>query len=243
MPASAALRDADGMIPDVDLALKTLIEREAVDPTEVEVVFDAPTKDWAGRRQGPTVDVYLYDIREDMRRRSRGLINEYDGPRVLARHMPPRYFKMSYLVAAWTQRPEDEHRLLASLLLNLMKFEALPRDVLNGSLAELGLPVPVTVALPPPEDRSFADVWTALGGELKPSLDIVVTAPVAGHSFPVAPPVTSPPTLVTSGMYGTVPAETMRNGAPPDVAERNQQATRPAADGRRRRHGSGKSTK
>jgi hypothetical protein len=188
------------MIPEVDQALKTLIEREAVDPNEVEVVFDAPTKEWAGRRQGPTVDVYLYDIREDMRRRSRGLINEYDGHLVLSRHHPPRYFKMSYLVAAWTQRPEDEHRLLASLLLNLLKFEALPRDVLTGSLAELGLPVPITVALPPPEDRSFADVWTALGGELKPSLDIVVTAPISGRSFPVAPPVTSPPTLITQGM-------------------------------------------
>ena len=36
----------------------------------------------------------------------------------------------------------------------------------------------MTVALPPPEDRSFADVWSALGGELKPSLDLVVSAPV-----------------------------------------------------------------
>ena len=36
----------------------------------------------------------------------------------------------------------------------------------------------MTVALPPPEDRSFADVWSALGGELKPSLDVVVSAPV-----------------------------------------------------------------
>jgi Pvc16 N-terminal domain len=241
VPASGAPRDTDDMIPDVDHALKTLIEREAVDPSEVEVVFDAPTKDWASRRQGPTVDVYLYDIREDLRRRSRGLTNEYEGNRVLARHLPPRYFKMSYLVAAWTQRPEDEHRLLSSLLLSLLRFEALPREVLTGSLIEFGLPVPITVALPPPEDRSFADVWTALGGELKPSLDIVVTAPVGGRSFPVAPPVVSPPTLITEGMYGSVPAETLRNGATAAAVERNQHAPQPSADGRRRRRRSGKS--
>ena len=42
----------------------------------------------------------------------------------------------------------------------------------------MGIPVPMTIALPPPEDRAFADVWSALGGELKPSLDIVVSAPV-----------------------------------------------------------------
>ena len=77
------------------------------------MVFDAPTKDWAGRRNAPTIDVYLYDIREDLRRRERGLINEYDERgRIVGRHLPPRHFKLSYLVTAWTQRPEDEHRLL-----------------------------------------------------------------------------------------------------------------------------------
>jgi Pvc16 N-terminal domain len=211
-------RQGDGIevIPDVDHALKTLIEREAVDPAEVEVVFDAPTKEWAARRNGPTVDVYLYDIREDLRRRQRGFLNEYEGDRVTTRHQPPRYFKMSYLVAAWTQRPEDEHRLLASLLLCLLRYEALPPEVLTGSLAELGLAVPVTIALPPPEDRSFADVWTALGGELKPSLDVVVTAPVAsGQSFPAGPPVQWPTTLIAEGLNGSVPAETLRRGATP----------------------------
>jgi hypothetical protein len=50
----------------------------------------------------------------------------------------------------------------------------------------------VSVALPPPEDRSFADVWSALGGELKPSLDLVVTAPVdGGRRYPAGPPVES----------------------------------------------------
>ena len=56
------------VISDVDDALKKLISRDAVDHGDVEVVFDAPTKDWAARRSGPTIDVYLYDIREDLRR-------------------------------------------------------------------------------------------------------------------------------------------------------------------------------
>ena len=137
------------------------------------MVFDAPTKDWAGRRNAPTIDVYLYDIREDLRRRERGLINEYDDDgRVTARRLPPRFFKLSYLVTAWTQRPEDEHRLLSALLRLLPAPRRAAGRAVTGPLAELGLPVPVTVGLPPPEDRSFADVWTALGGELKPSLDV-----------------------------------------------------------------------
>ncbi len=192
------------MIGEVDSALRALIEREAIGRGEVEVVFDAPTKEWAGRRNSPTIDVYLYDIREDMRRRERGLLNEYDDQiRVIARHLPPRHFKLSYLLTAWTQRPEDEHRLLSSLLACFLRFDALPEDVLTGSLAELGLPVPVTVALPPPEDRAFADVWSALGGELKPSIDLVISAPVdTGQRYETGPPVLEPPRVSIGGSNG-----------------------------------------
>ncbi len=179
------------MIHEVDEALRRLVHGEALAGSDVDVVFEAPTKEWAARRNAPTVNLYLYDIREDLRRRQRGLINEYDGEgAVTARHMPPRHIKLSYLITAWTQRPEDEHRLLSSLLSCLLGYESIPPELLDGPLAELALPVPMTVALPPPEDRSFADVWTALGGELKPSLDLVVSAPVdAGKRYPAGPPV------------------------------------------------------
>ena len=189
------------MIHEVDVALRSLIEREATAGTEVEVVFDAPTKDWAGRRNVPTIDVYLYDIREDLRRRERGLINEYDERvRVRARHLPPRHFKLSYLVTAWTQRPEDEHRLLSALLSCFLRHDAIPAEFLTGPLADVGLPVPVTVALPPPEDRSFADVWSALGGELKPSLDVVISAPTdTGQQYVAGPPVEQPPRISLGG--------------------------------------------
>lgn len=188
------------MIDEVDDALRGLIRSEALNGSDVEVVFDAPTRDWAARRNAPTVNLYLYDLREDLPRRQRGLINEY-GARgtVVARHRPPRYFKLSYLLTAWTQRAEDEHRLLSQILLTLLRHDIMPANLLSGRLAELGLGVPLTVALPPPEDRSFADVWSALGGELKPSLDIVVSAPVlAGPPIPAAEPASEGLALNTS---------------------------------------------
>ncbi|WP_327096481.1 DUF4255 domain-containing protein [Nocardia vinacea] len=187
------------MFVEVDEALRTLIGADAVDRNEVDVVFDAPTKDWAARRNSPTVNMFLYDIREDLRRRQRGLINEYDDRGVVVnRHQGPRYFKLSYLITAWTQRPEDEHRLLSALLSCFLRHDQIPPDSLNGTLADIGLPVALNIALPPPEDRSFADVWSALGGELKPSLDLVVTAPAdGGRRLPAAPPATDG---VTVGM-------------------------------------------
>lgn len=202
-------RETRGVIYEVDTALRALIEREA-GVRDVEVVFDAPTRDWAGRRTVPTIDVYLYDIREDLRRRERGVLNEYndDQTRIIGRHLPPRHLKLSYLVTAWTQRPEDEHRLLSALLGAFLRYEALPPDLLSGPLAEIGLPVPLTVGLPPPEDRGFADVWSALGGELKPSIDVVVIAPVnTGQQFPMGPPVTASPQFSFGGSGGFPPSE------------------------------------
>ncbi len=189
------------MIYEVDEALRGLLRRDALPGSDVEVVFDAPTKDWASRRNTPTVDIYLYDIREDLRRRTRGVINDYDSAgHVVDRHLPPRYFKLSYLVTAWTQRPEDEHRLLSAILACFLRHDAIPDDLLQGPLAELALPVGITVGLPPPEDRGFADVWSALGGELKPSLDIVIATPIdTGQRRPVGPLVTQPVTVTARG--------------------------------------------
>jgi hypothetical protein len=175
---------------EVDEALRALVRTEVAGPAEVEVAFDAPSREWAARRNAPTINLYLYDIREDLRRRERGLVNTYDDRgTVVERRHPPRLFKVTYLITAWTHRPEDEHRLLSSLLYAFLRNETLPPELLTGQLAEIGLPVEVSVALPPPEDRSFADVWSALGGELKPSLDVVVTAPAdSGRRFPAGPP-------------------------------------------------------
>jgi hypothetical protein len=194
------------MIHEVDEALRGLLRDEALPGTEVEVCLDAPTRDWAARRNAPTVNMYLYDIREDLRRRQRGMLNEYgtDGV-VAARQLPPRYLKLSYLVTAWTQRPEDEHRLLSALLGTLLRYEALPPRLLAGTLAAAGLPVPMTVALPPPEERAYSDVWTALGGELKPSLDVTVSAPISPTpGRPAGPPVRKGLRLRVAGKDGQV---------------------------------------
>ncbi|MFE3141446.1 DUF4255 domain-containing protein [Streptomyces scopuliridis] len=179
------------MIHEVDDALRALLRAEVLEGAQIAVVFDAPTREWAAKVNAPTVNLYLYDIREDMRRRERGLHNEYDERgTVVARRRPPRFFKLSYLITAWTKRPEDEHRLLSSLLACLLRYEALPPERLTGTLQDIGVAVPMTTALPPPEDRSFADVWSALGGELKPSLDLVISVPVtASPTYAAGPPV------------------------------------------------------
>jgi len=115
------------MINEVDEALRTLVKADVVNGTDVEVVFDAPTRDWASRRNKPTVDLYLYDIREDTRRRGVGMIERRNERGVVEeREALPRYFKLAYLITAWTQRPEDEHRLLAALMGTFIRYDVVP---------------------------------------------------------------------------------------------------------------------
>ena len=164
------------MINEVDESLRTLVKAEVVNGADVEVVFDAPTRDWASRRNKPTVDLYLYDIREDTRRRGAGQIEKRNERGVVVeRQALPRFFKLAYLITAWTQRPEDEHRLLSAVLACFLRYDVMPTSCLTTLLADVGFPLGLQVAFPPPEDRQVSDVWTSLGGDLKPSVDLVIT--------------------------------------------------------------------
>lgn len=188
------------MIHEIDASLRRLLGPAVTG----DIAFEAPTRDWAARRNAPTLNAYLYDIREDVARRERGAVSERDAQGVVTRRrQPPRWFRLSYLVTAWTARPEDEHRLLSGALALLLPHEALSGDAVPESVRAISPTLPLTVAVPPGESRSLAEIWSALGGELKPSLDVVITTP-----FPVtpvygaAPPVTEGAEVVVRGIDG-----------------------------------------
>ncbi|KPI30534.1 Protein of unknown function DUF4255 [Actinobacteria bacterium OK074] len=180
------------MIHEVDEVLKHLLATGALAGSNIDISLEAPTRDWAARRNAPTINAYLYDIREDVHRRQRGQMEVRDDRDVVVkRRQPPRWFRLSYLLTAWTKQPQDEHRLLSAVLATLIPRELLPASELPPSLAALGLSVPVSVAGIQTESRSLAEIWSALGGELKPSLDLVVTAPFpAFPEYDAGPPVT-----------------------------------------------------
>ncbi|MCL1869469.1 MAG: DUF4255 domain-containing protein [Promicromonosporaceae bacterium] len=220
------------MITEVDAALRAVV-RSAVG--DVDVAFDAPTKDWAARRNAPTVDVYLYDLREEQKLRETGQIERRAADGTVTRTPPPRHFRLSYLVTAWTQRPEDEHRLLDAVLARLVTLDRLPPEHLAGDLAALGLPVPVASGLPPAEERGFADVWTSLGGELRPSLDVVVRAPLApAVQLEAGPPVRERLRLGVVDRLGTARDEAFPDRSLVEPVETPPAAPPPRARARRR---------
>jgi hypothetical protein len=110
---------------------------------------------------------------------------------------------LSYLVTAWTQRPEDEHRLLSALLSMFLRHQVIPDEHLGELLSSIGMPVLLEVGKPPPDNRQISEVWTALGGELKAALEVMVTAPITSDPVPVeAPPASGGVGLRTFGEPG-----------------------------------------
>lgn len=179
-----------GVIGEVDRALEELVRRKVVQRSKTEISLGAP----GAEPTAATVHLQLYDIREDPGRRRQGTVNEYDSDGALtARHGPPRYVRLSYLVTVWAPQPEEEHRLLDATLRAFLAQDALPAERLTGSLADLGLPVPMAAAVPPPDDRALATALAASGAGLRPFVNVVISAPIMPEPpAPVSPPVTEP---------------------------------------------------
>ena len=58
------------MISDVDEALRNLIlDSLTVSRQNVDIKYDLPSRDWASRLNRPTINLFLFDIRENLRLR------------------------------------------------------------------------------------------------------------------------------------------------------------------------------
>ena len=164
------------MLADLDETLRVLLKRELARHgfDGVEVAFDAPARDWSSQLSGPTVNLFLYDLRESHEFRP----TEWGEDRSNGRHRevrPPMIMECSYAVTAWTQAVEDEHRLLSQVLGVLFAFPQLPADALAGRLAETAQRFAIEGKIGQPKSDGKADFWSAVGGQYKASLDYVVT--------------------------------------------------------------------
>ncbi|MEU4746607.1 DUF4255 domain-containing protein [Actinosynnema sp. NPDC023658] len=225
------------MIHEVDEAIRRMLTAAGVPGGGGELSFDAPTKDWSARRNAPTVNVFLHDIREDVMRRHAGGMEIYDDEGLLTGWRgPARWFELAYLITAWTNRAQDEHRLLSEVLASLVRVERMADEWLTGSLAELGLGVILNSAQPP-DGRATSEMWSALGGELKPSIDLKVIAPLAGEWTAAGPPVTEGVVLETAAQSGER-SRRLRYEGPSTADGDGFAATRPKpSPGPRRRRG------
>jgi hypothetical protein len=116
------------MLNDLDETIKQLLIRAGggdFAPSQVDISFDIPNREWSTGIQRPTINCYLFDIHERRSLREEGWRVEGRGRGEPTRHKPLLFFDISYLITAWTRAIEDEHHLLWSALATLSRFPVL----------------------------------------------------------------------------------------------------------------------
>ena len=177
------------MLFELDETIKAVLrDRGGLPPAEIDIAFDAPDRDWSGRINRPTVNCYLYDIRENLQLREAGWSVQRDvNGRVGTKFVPPRLFDLSYVCTAWTNDVEDEHRLLWRVLETFLRCPVMPTDLLQGALRDYNQPLLTQVAQPNALLRNPAEVWSALENRIRPSVNLVVTMPLSDVDPVLAP--------------------------------------------------------
>jgi hypothetical protein len=176
-------------VADLDEALRKLLrgqlERHGFEG--VDIAFDAPSREWSGKLTSPTVDLFLYDLREAV---GRADVNSTElrgnGAGIVV--PPPLRLELTYAVTAWTKAVEDEHRLLSQVLAVFYSYPRFPSELLEGRPESSRLAEVETSVGRPREEK--ADFWTAVGGQYKASIDLVAHITIdSGATFVRGPEV------------------------------------------------------
>ncbi len=166
------------MIADLDETIKQLlIKKGGLDPTEVDIVFDMPDREWSATISKPTVNFYLYDINENLELRDYDWNIAHSNGQATRTKLPIR-IDLAYLVTVWTNEIADQHRLLGHILATLLRHHEMPEEMLQGSLAGIDFPIKTKAAQPDGFLRNASDFWSALDNNLRPSISYAVTIPI-----------------------------------------------------------------
>jgi Pvc16 N-terminal domain/Carboxypeptidase regulatory-like domain len=188
------------MIRDLSETLMAILDDPtlAIDFPELaaaQIVFDRPAGTFSPGQTA--IDLFLYDIRENMELRS----NEPRYERLNGQtriHRPPMRVACSYLVTAWpvggTDLEMQEHRLLSQVMQVLSRYPKIPAPFLRGKLVGQEPPLPMMTAQTDGL-REPAEFWTAIGNKLRPSLTVTATI-----GMEVFPPEAPPPFTVTTAV-------------------------------------------
>jgi hypothetical protein len=182
------------VIDDVDGTLRAFLADALPEKTAVD--FDAPTAEWSGKVEMPTVNLFLRDVSEERQARAGDWTDVRDeNGNVTARQPPVRHFTLVYHVTAWGGSTAEQHALLGAVVAGLPVYDSIPTQYLSGRLADDD----VSVGLQVGENGSSADLWALLGQHPRASLTLVVTVPVAPPAVTELEP---PPSSIDLGLAG-----------------------------------------
>ncbi len=197
------------MIADLDETLRQLLMAEIpIKNGEVEVSFDQPKREWSARLSKPTVNLFLYDVRENVVLRQHQWERMPDNPgdiRNTARlKRTPFRIDCYYMLTTWAAEPDDEHRLLSRSLMALFRFPVLPEDRLLGNLQGQAFEIQARIAN---HDKltNPAEVWASLDNEMRPSISYLITLALDPWKEVTGPVVRT--LILRAGPTETLPAQ------------------------------------
>jgi hypothetical protein len=190
------------MIRDLSETLKALLDddialvRSFPELAAAQILFERPDERFSPGAL-TAVNLFLYDLREDMQLRSNEPIITRNNGQSLIQRAPLRV-ACSYLVTAWpvggTDLALQEHRLLSQVLQVLAGSPRISDIYLQGKLKDQEPPLPMITAQTDGLKNPH-EFWTAIGNKLRPSITVTATI-----SMPVFADVTGP--LVTTRFTG-----------------------------------------
>ena len=170
---------AIAMLTDLNNTIKQLlVKRIPLNPDEVEVSFECPKREWSSKILKPTINVYLFDLREDVERRETDWMVDRSQTGRTGRRRPPVYVSLSYFITTWAREVLDEHLLLWRCLTALMRELSMGEDLLQGSLKGMGRHIKTATAQADGVLRNPGEFWSALDNNLKPAVIYSATLPV-----------------------------------------------------------------
>lgn len=178
------------MIRDLSESLRAMLDEPGLaasypELAAAQIAFERPSEQYTP--SSPTINLFLFDIRENTELRSNEpLVERRNGEALI--HRPPMRLACSYLVTAWpvggAELALQEHRLLSQVVQVLVRYPTIPAKFLRGSLVGQQPSLPLIKAK---SDgiKDPSEFWTAIGNKLRPSITVVVTI-----ALPVAEPET-----------------------------------------------------
>jgi hypothetical protein len=165
------------MIDEIDEALRQLFIRELpIKNNEVDIAFEQPKREWSARLSRPTINIFLHDVRENVKLRQTQLQRQVERRRDGTSLQRLNFVRLDlhYVVTVWATDPEDEHRLLTRALLVLFKNQELPQDLLPEGLQAQPWPVPLVVAQYETVEKP-SDIWNVMDNQQRPAIMMVAT--------------------------------------------------------------------
>ena len=103
----------------VDRALAALLRRDVLGDA-VEVSLEAPNRPWSQGVTKPTINLFLFDVRENLVRREVMVepVRDASGA-IVARRPPPARYDLFYILSCWGTPVELEHQILSAAIASL----------------------------------------------------------------------------------------------------------------------------